>query len=243
MSHTLCVLCGPPSKHGGTAVGCQRPAAIAGSDAAVSLDPRAGQRDLSRDRVLGVLAGPPGAGWEGTPRCSGVHRAGQAVRVTPPRLDVELALGVPVGGQAVVPCSGVPVATASLQTCARHAEPGVCSVTADFRLMFEAPICYLSRWRPDRDSTCVPISGPLGWGLSCRGSPSASEMSAARLPLRPKRVSRTLRPRVWARPFQPLPRKPAKAAIWPLSGDAGPEVAEPPPENEVSKLVSGGCAR
>lgn len=243
MSHTLCVLCGPPSKHGGTAVGCQRPAAIAGSLWTLEQDKGTSPGTGCWESWPGPLGqgGKVRHGVQGSPGED--HRAGQAVRVTPPRLDVELAPGVPVGGQAVVPCSGVPVATASLQTCARHAEPGVCSVTADFRLMFEAPVCYLSRWRPDRDSTCVPISGPLGWGLSCRGSPSASEMSAARLPLRPKRVSRTLRPRVWARPFQPLPRKPAKAAIWPLSGDAGPEVAEPPPENEVSKLLSGGCAR
>lgn len=60
-------------------------------------------------------------------RYATVFRGPLGKTTEPPRLDVELAPGVPVGGQAVVPCSGVPVATASLQTCARHAELGVCS--------------------------------------------------------------------------------------------------------------------
>lgn len=152
--------------------GCRRPADIAGSDEAVSLDPQAGQRIISRHWVLGVLAGSPGAGWEVTPWCSGVSWGRPQ---SCPGCEGDAAQaghqvgspGCPWGGQDVVPCREIPVATASLQTCACHAEPGICSVTADFQLMFEARICDLNRWRIDMDSTCVPISGPLGWGLSC----------------------------------------------------------------------------
>lgn len=85
-----------------------------------------------------------------------------------PRLDIELApneMQELLGGRKdrLIPAEGSCLwRWALLQTCACHSKKSIQSVTSDFQLVFETPICYLSPWHLDKYSTCVPITVPSG---------------------------------------------------------------------------------